>query len=108
MAKIDMKSWKETMPQDRNCIGLPRMSFSALIKCWGLGLSLRRLKHASPHTVRFHLIRGRVFLSLGQYDQAIEDFRIALRMDWRHEQAAFWLNKATRAIPHPGGTRSLT
>ncbi|MBA1158664.1 tetratricopeptide repeat protein [Microvirga sp. Marseille-Q2068] len=69
---------------------------------------MRKFKHSSPHTVRFHLIRGRVLLSLGQYDQAIDDFRSALRLDWRHEQAAYWLNKATRAIPHADGTRSLS
>jgi hypothetical protein len=108
MAKTGMYSWKETMPKDRDCTGLPRMPFSALITCWGFGLFLQKLKHISPHTVRFHLIRGRIFLGLGQYDQAIDDFRSALRLDWRHEQAAFWLNKATRAIPHAGGTRSLT
>jgi lipopolysaccharide biosynthesis regulator YciM len=96
------------MPKDLKCIGLPRMPFSALITCWGLRLSLRKLQQASPHTVRFHLIRGRIFLSLGQYDQAIEDFRSVLRLDWRHEQAVFWLNKATRAIPHAGETRPLT
>jgi len=69
---------------------------------------MRKLKLARPHTTRFHLIRGRIFLSLGQYDQAIDDFRSALRLDWRHERAAFWLNKATRSIPQAGGTRSLT
>lgn len=96
------------MPKDRDCIELPRMPLSAHITRWGLRLSLRKLKNASPHTVRFHLIRGRIFLSVGQYDQAIDDFRSVLRLDWRHEQAAFWLNKATRAIPHTGETRPLT
>jgi hypothetical protein len=31
-----------------------------------------------------------------------------LLLNWRHEQAALWLKKASRAIPRSGETRSLT
>jgi len=61
----------------------------------------------SKGTVRFHFIRGRILLGFGQYEQAVRDFRSALRLDWRHEPAAFWLNKARCAIRHTGKTRSL-
>ncbi|WP_114944645.1 tetratricopeptide repeat protein [Microvirga calopogonii] len=108
MAQAGMYFWEEAMPKDRDCIGLSRLPLAALFTRWSLGLSLQKLKHTSPHTVRFYLIRGRILFSVGRHDQAIDDFRNALRLNWRHEKAAFWLNKATRTIPQTGGTRSLT
>ncbi len=49
------------------------------------------------HTRLFYLLRGRVFYTFSQYEKAARDFRTALRMDWRHEEAAVWLDKAERA-----------
>lgn len=72
-------------------------------------MSLPGLIAAShSRSVRFHIIRGRILLGLGQYDQAASDFRSALLLDWRDEQAAFWLGKAKRAMRHADGTGSLT
>jgi len=68
----------------------------------------RFISGSVSRSVRFHLIRGRILLGLRQYDKAISDFKCALRLNWRHEQAALWLNKASRAIPRSGETGSLT
>jgi tetratricopeptide (TPR) repeat protein len=51
----------------------------------------------SPRTPFFYLLRGRILYSFSQYDSAVRDFRTALRMNWRYEQAASWLEKAERA-----------
>ncbi|WP_445505248.1 hypothetical protein [Microvirga sp. G4-2] len=96
------------MLNNQNSIGRQKMPLSGFIAFWSLVLSLLKLRNTPPHTVSFHLIRGRILLSLGLYEQAISDFRSALRLNWRHDEAAFWLNEAKRAIPHADGTGSLT
>jgi tetratricopeptide (TPR) repeat protein len=101
--------WKETMPSDQNSINQQKMSLSGLISNWSLWLPQPKPRSAShSHTVRFHLIRGRILLGLGQYERAISDFRSALRLDWRHEQAAAWLYKARCAVQHADKTGPLT
>jgi len=98
------------MPSDPNSIDQEKMFLSGFIANWSLRLPLPKLRNLSqPHTVRFHLIRGRILLSLGQHDRAISHFRSALRLDWRDEQAASWLYKARCAVRHTGKTTgSLT
>lgn len=96
------------MLNDQNSIGRQKMPLSGFIAFWSLVLSLLKLRNTPPHTVGFHLIRGRILLSLGLYEQAISDFRCALRLNWRDDEAAFWLNEAKRAIPQTGETGSLT
>ncbi|PVE23014.1 hypothetical protein DC522_18140 [Microvirga sp. KLBC 81] len=96
------------MSNEQNSMSRPKMPFSGFIAYWRLVLSLLKLRNTPPHTVRFHLIRGRILLSLGLYEQAISDFRSALRLNWRHDEAAFWLNEARRALPRAGETGSFT
>jgi len=81
---------------------------SGFVPYWSRRFSFPRfIRTSQTHSVRFHLIRGRILLSIGRYEQAVDDFRCALRLDWRHEQAALWLTKAKRAIPQGSGTGSL-
>ncbi|MBZ6077430.1 tetratricopeptide repeat protein [Microvirga puerhi] len=47
--------------------------------------------------IRFHLQRGRIMYRLGRYDDAISDFRSALRLDWRLEEAITWIDRSGRA-----------
>ncbi len=97
------------MPDARNSIDAPKWPLSGFVPFWSRRFSLPGFVKASqPHSVRFHLIRGRILLSLGRYEQAVDDFRCALRLDWRHEQAALWLTKAKRAIPQRSETGSLS
>jgi len=96
------------MPSEQNSIDWQKMPSPGLIAYCSLGLSLLRLRNTPPHTVRFHIIRGRIRLSLGQYEQAISDFRSALRLDWRHDEAAYWLEKARNALLRANGTGVLT
>ncbi|MXQ12827.1 tetratricopeptide repeat protein [Microvirga makkahensis] len=87
------------MPDNQNSIDLSRRLLPGFIPYWRHRLCLSGLTAAGrPHSARFHLIRGRILLSIGQYDQAASDFRHALRLDWRDEQAILWLNKAKRAM----------
>ena len=51
----------------------------------------------SPSAFKFYFDRGRIFYYLGKYDRAISDFRLTLRLNWRHERAIVWLDKAERA-----------
>ena len=95
------------MTNDQTGIDRKTASLSSLITYCIVSLSLRKLKKIPPHTVRFHLIRGRILFSLGQYDQAISDFRSVLRLDWRHHEAALWLNKAMLARPHTAEISAL-
>jgi len=55
----------------------------------------------APRTLLFYLLRGRIYFAWAQYDKAARDFRTVLRMDWRHEQAAAWLERAERASRPP-------
>lgn len=47
--------------------------------------------------LNFYFARGIVLYFLSQYSGSIRDFRIVLRMDWRHRGAAAWIAKAERA-----------
>ncbi|WP_262297402.1 tetratricopeptide repeat protein [Microvirga sesbaniae] len=87
----------------------PKGLLPSLAPDWTQGLFHPKTMTASrPHSARFHVIRGRILLGLGQYDRAIKDFRRAIRLDWRYERAVFWLDKASRTIPSAGETGSLT
>jgi tetratricopeptide (TPR) repeat protein len=64
-------------------------------------IALRMTPRGRPTACRlyafqFHLSRGRVLYQLGQYDKAVSDFRMALRLNWRHAEAASWVDKAQR------------
>lgn len=97
------------MLSKRDKIHQEKMPLSGLAVHWICRFFLPRFINTNPRdTVRFHLIRGRILFGLGHYEQAVSDFRSALQLDWRHEQAAFWLNKARVAIRHTEETRSLT
>jgi hypothetical protein len=48
-------------------------------------------------SLEFHLVRGRIWYGLGLYEKAASDFRMALRLNWRHEQAAVWIRMAEMA-----------
>lgn len=96
------------MPCEQNSIDWQKMPSPGFIAYCSLGLSLLRLRNTPPHTVRFHIIRGRIRFRLGQYEQAISDFRSALRLDWRHGEAADWLEKARTALLRTSGTGALT
>ncbi|MCB8822464.1 tetratricopeptide repeat protein [Microvirga rosea] len=43
--------------------------------------------------IQLHLKRGRILYHLGLLDAAINDFRCALRLNWRHEEAASWIDR---------------
>lgn len=49
------------------------------------------------YRVHFHLNRGWIMYQLGQHDAALDDFRAALRLDWRNEQAMAWIDRTGRA-----------
>ncbi|MEE1611938.1 tetratricopeptide repeat protein [Microvirga sp. CF3016] len=92
--KNSMQSCKEIMPDDQNSIDLSKRPLAGFIPYWSRKFSLPRfITKSRTHSARFHLIRGRILLGLGRYDQAVDDFRSALRLDWRYEQAAHWLAK---------------
>jgi tetratricopeptide (TPR) repeat protein len=94
VVKNSMQSCKETMPDDLNSVDLSKRLLPGFIPYWSRRFSLPRfITKSRTHSARFHLIRGRILVSLGRYDQAIDDFRSALRLDWRYEQAALWLAK---------------
>lgn len=95
------------MPREQNSIDWQKLPSPGFIAYCSLGLSLLKLRNTPPHTVRFHIIRGRIRLSLGQYEQAISDFRSALRLDWRHDEAVYWLEKARAALPRTSETGVL-
>jgi tetratricopeptide (TPR) repeat protein len=60
-------------------------------------LDRENLKHTTPlgtYSFQYHLKRGILRYYLGEYDKAISDFGTALRLNWRHEKAASWINKA--------------
>jgi hypothetical protein len=97
------------MLNERDSVTQRRMPLYGFVRCWSSRLILPKFISASvSRSVRFHLFRGRILLGLRQYDKAISDFKCALRLNWRHEQAALWLKKASRAIPRSGETGSLT
>lgn len=90
--KNSMQSWKEMISDDQNSGDLSTRPLPGFIPCWSRRFSLPRfITKSRTHSARFHLIRGRILLGLGRYDQAVDDFRSALRLDWRYEQAALWL-----------------
>ncbi|MEE1612869.1 hypothetical protein [Microvirga sp. CF3016] len=69
-----------------------------------LGENFNPLTHYNPRAtflttflVKFYFVRGVVLYCLSQYSGSIRDFRIVLRMDWRHRGAAAWIAKAERA-----------
>jgi hypothetical protein len=97
------------MLNERDSVTQRRMPLYGFVRCWSSRLILPKFISASvSRSVRFHLFRVRILLGLRQYDKAISDFKCALRLNWRHEQAALWLKKASRAIPRSGETGSLT
>lgn len=96
------------MANSHTSIGRQRVPSPGLIAYCSVGFSLLKLRNAPPHSVRFHIIRGRIRFCLGQYEQAITDFRRALRLDWRHGEAAYWLDRARNAISLTSETEPLT
>ena len=46
---------------------------------------------------QFHLNRGQLLHRFGRYDDAAQEFRTILRMDWRHEEAALWIDRTEQA-----------
>lgn len=46
---------------------------------------------------QFHLNRGQLLHRFGRYDDAAQEFRTILRMDWRHEEAAQWIDRTEQA-----------
>ncbi|MDF2812065.1 MAG: hypothetical protein K0S56_3096 [Microvirga sp.] len=52
---------------------------------------------ASPDLFPFYLERGIAFFELGHYHKALADFRTALRLNWRDEEAAIWIDRAEAA-----------
>jgi hypothetical protein len=108
MTEDMMHPWKDAMPNDQNSSELPKRLLPGFVPYWSRRFSLPKfVKTGHPHSARFHIIRGRILLGLGQYDQAIDDFRSALLLDWRDEQAAFWLGKAKCALQHSGETKAV-
>jgi len=57
----------------------------------------QRAIDSTAYSLEFYFIRGAIFYYLGQYNGAIRDFSMVLRMDWRHRGAAAWIAKAERA-----------
>jgi tetratricopeptide (TPR) repeat protein len=49
------------------------------------------------YDLQFYLCRGITMYHLGEYDRAIGDFGRALRLNWRDENVAHWLDKAEQA-----------
>lgn len=97
------------MPSNQNSIDPSKRLLPGFIPYWSRQFSFPNFINTSrPRSVRFHLIRGRILLGLGRYDQAISDFRSALLLDWRNEPAALWLSRAKRATQHTSETRSPT
>ncbi len=87
------------MPNAHKRISQYKRLISELILRWVLK-SIMTKPRDNNSLVRYYIVRGRILLYLGQYDQAVSDFRAALQLDWRHEQAASWLDKARRAGQH--------
>ncbi|KAB0268892.1 hypothetical protein [Microvirga brassicacearum] len=52
---------------------------------------------ASPDLFPFYLERGIAFFELGHYHKALADFRTALRLNWRDEEATIWIGRAEAA-----------
>ncbi len=97
------------MLNERDSVTQRKMSLSGFVRYWSCrGIPPKFIYPNSPHSARFHLIRGRILLRLGRHEQAVSDFRTALRLNWRHEQAARWLNKAEHLILCTDETGSLT
>jgi tetratricopeptide (TPR) repeat protein len=51
----------------------------------------------NKYDAQFYLCRGITMYHLGEYDRAIRDFGMALRINWRDENVVQWLDKAERA-----------
>jgi Tetratricopeptide repeat. len=49
------------------------------------------------YRLHFHLNRGQILHRLGRYDDAAQEFRTVLRLDWRHEEAAQWIGRTEQA-----------
>jgi hypothetical protein len=45
----------------------------------------------------FYLCRGIVFYHLAQYDRAMQNFSMALRLNWRNENVVEWIGRTERA-----------
>lgn len=57
----------------------------------------RLVSSAGLEGADLHVFRGRLWYRLGFYDKAAAEFRAALRLNWRHEQAAAWIRLAELA-----------
>ena len=49
------------------------------------------------YRLQFHLNRGQLLHHLGRYDDAAQEFRAVLRLDWRHEEAARWIDRTEQS-----------
>jgi tetratricopeptide (TPR) repeat protein len=56
--------------------------------------SLWALRRNKPF---FHLYRGIVYYHLAQYDKAMQNFSMALRLNWRDESVVAWIGRTERA-----------
>ena len=62
---------------------------------------------ASPDLFPFYLERGIALYQLGHFHKAVTDFRMALRLNWRDEEAAAWIARAENASHRDNNTRSF-
>lgn len=44
----------------------------------------------------FRLLKGKILYFFGQYEEALSEFRMILRLNWRDENAAFWMERTER------------
>jgi len=56
--------------------------------------SLGTLRRNKPF---FHLYRGIAYYHLAQYDKAMQNFSMALRLNWRDESVVAWIGRTERA-----------
>lgn len=56
-----------------------------------------RTSVSTAYSLEFYFLRGIILYYFGQYNGAVRDFSMVLRMDWRHRGAAAWIAKAERA-----------
>jgi tetratricopeptide (TPR) repeat protein len=56
--------------------------------------SLGTLRRNKPF---FHLYRGIIYYHLAQHDKAMQNFSMALRLNWRDESVVAWIGRTERA-----------
>lgn len=69
----------------------------------GLPILIGSYAHPSTRKSRLCMFRGRVFYTLGRTDEAIREFRAALRLNWRDAEAAAWICKLEQTAQRPSG-----